>query len=470
MVARIAARGALAGLTVARVKTALGKANVFDADWAQRTYSQVGNFAGARRVAGGAITAFGPDAAYPAGRVEARTLDYARAVIDGGLGYQLEPGSTKFAMFKPAEGQSNCAAAGDGSFLPQGYVEPGPYNVIPPLPDRLFCFNGGIRPLNAQPGNVSLNVALTPADIASVVPAACAINALNQRDYPLFSAALMVADALRGTPHIVFCCAFPVGSTSLSERLLGFTGARASGTVTITGTTAAITVTAATPGLNVADLFLIGTGIAAGTQIVGSVTGDPTGSCTATVNISQTVGPVAFTTKDQRPQQYKNFVMALDAFAAWARANGYTPIMPDLYFIGGEAEGDTSAKANGIVTLKSLQTVVNEFTARLYAGTVNEGKTATIIDAVVNLPRNDPNHDPASNEGLATPFLGNMGRVSNMALAALAMDLEVTAAGARHSTSYIAIASYFCAADADARAHFGPDPALLHKSCGGFIL
>lgn len=380
------------------------------------------------------------------------SLDYA-----AGLGYALEPGTTAFAVLVSGDWQSRGMAATSGGRTSDTAPSPTLYGTTCPFPGKMKCFNNGPLPLDASPGGATaLATALDPADIATVVDADCTLNPLIQRDVPLFYAMWERAAALQETNHVVFGFAFGIGSTSFNDRLYGFKGSRASGTVTISGTTATITVSsgdvAAAP-----NLILIGAGIAANTSIVSIDSGVSTGACTATVSVSQTVGPVAFTTQDQRQQQYKNYIVALDAFAAWARANGYTPIMPDFYFIGGEAENSAVAKANGVNTLKNLRTTADEFTTRLYAGTVNAGKTAWIIDATCNSPRYDINHDPATNEGNDTPSLANMGLVNNMTLAAEAMARETDAAGVANDAKYIAIPTYHYPADADGRVHLGND-------------
>lgn len=441
--------GAIAAVSGAQIRTGLGFRNVFAPDGTRLSHSQIGDFRGARRRAPGVYDVNGPDAVFPQGRLQAQSFNITN------LGLQFEPGRPKALLILFDDAQSNGAGATAGGRSSDAGATATLYNTRNPLPNML-CFNGGIRPLAASPGgSTALATVLSPASIASVVPAADAINPLLQRDTPIYSAMLAVADALRGTDHAVFGLSDAIGSTSLSERLIGFTGSRAAGTVSISGTTATITV--ASGSLSADNLILIGAGLAANTTI--TTTPAPTGTGTFSVQVtpSQSVSSVAFTTQDQKPQQYKNMIAALDAAATWARANGYTPMLPFVTFIGGEAEGDAQLVANGINSLKTLRTVANEFAARLYAGTVNAGQIPWIINAVVASPRYLINQDPPANTGNNSPSLENMGLVSNMALAAVAMVQGVDATGAAYDTKSIAIPAYHLPADPDGRVHFGND-------------
>ncbi|MGL6208406.1 MAG: hypothetical protein ACRC14_01085, partial [Paracoccaceae bacterium] len=337
-------------------RLALGAMNVFDADGVQRTFSQAGDFGAGRRSFGGDILAESPDDVFPSARVRAQTVNYAT-----GLGYALEPGTSAFAVLVTGDGQSPfIGATGGESALPPTRQ----YNLLPPLPRKYVCFNNGPFPLDANTGGPeALETALDLSDIATVVDCADYINPQVQRDTPLLSAGLVIADALRGTSHKVFAFAFAIGSTSFNDRLYGFKGSRAAGTVSISGTTATITV--ASGSLNAKNLILIGSGIAANTFITTDPAPLGTGTFSVQVSPSQTVGPVAFTTQDQRQRQYKNFILALDAFAAWARANNLTPIMPHFFFIGGEAESNAPLVATGRNLFANLREVVNEFANRL---------------------------------------------------------------------------------------------------------
>lgn len=456
MVTAVVARGALAGQTGARIKTALGRPQVFDEFGAQQTFAQgaLAGFSGARRVAAGTYTAFGPDPVYPLARVEPLTLDLA-----AGMGFQYEPGRTAgFAVLWPIDGQSGAIGATSGA---NGLPASAEYNRVPPLPGRFLCFNNGPYPLNAGPGGAAaLATALTSAEIASVVDCADFINTLIPRDTPLFSGGLTVAAAL-ADQHKVFALSFAIGSTSVSERWIGFTGSRAEGTVSITGTTATIDVTSGGGDAVAVGLILSGTGIAANTIITAITGGDPAGACTATVSVAQTVVGLPFETRDQRPLQYQNFVMALDAFAAWARGQNLTPIMPWMCRKSDEADGNAVAVANARKIMTDTRTVVNEFAARLYAGGPNAGQIPWIIDCQVASPTDDINHFPVTNEDAGnqnTPDLSLMGKVSRMTLGSLSMARDVDAAGNRYDTRWVSIAAYHQPSTDGARVHIGDDP------------
>lgn len=452
--------GAYAAVSGAQIRTDLGFRNVFAPDGTRLSHSQIGDVKGARRRAPGVYDVIGPDAVFPQGRLQAQSFNIAN------LGLQFEPGRPKALLILFDDGQSNGAGATAGGRSSDAGATATLYNTRNPLPNML-CFNGGIRPLAASPGgSTALATVLSPASIASVVPAADAINPLLQRDTPIYSAMLAVADALRGTNHAVFGLSDAIGSTSLSERLIGFTGSRAAGTVSINGATATITV--ASGSLSAENLILIGAGIAANTTITTVPAPTGTGTFSVQVTPSQSVSSVAFTTQDQKPQQYKNMISALDAAATWARANGYTPMLPFVTFMGGEAEGDAQSKANGINSLRTLRTVANEFAARIYSGTVNAGQIPWIINAVVASPRYLINQDPPSNVSNNSPSLANMGLVNNMTLAAAAMALEVDATGAAYDTKSIAVPAYYLPADADGRVHFGND-SIGHVLRGEYI-
>lgn len=459
MTTRSAIRGALAGMVGARAQLALGRQNVFTDTGDQLTFGQIGDFKGPRRVAPGAYTVTGPDPTLTDGRIEPRTVDFA-----GALGYQLEEGTNGFVVVLPVCGQSNALAATDGA---DGVGSSVLYNVLPGMPGKLLCFNGGIAPTDANPGGEdALDTALTPADIATVVDARVDINLRKLREMPSYSAGLYLANAL-GDNDKVFLVSMAVGATDTSARVVGFKESRASGTVTITGTTASFDVSSfvATGLAGAPNLSIIGVGIDPATTIVSIDSGDPTDVCTATVSVAQNVGPVAFTTKDQRPQQYQNFAMALDAIAVWAQGQGKTAIMPFWMEIGGEAESTAVAVANALVTAADLVTVADELAARLHAGTVNAGQQPIIINRPPGAPRTNLSNDPPANnngmawpDGVNTPDESNMKKVSNMTLASEVMMRGVDATGAPYSDRWYSVSAYHHPADADARVHIGNDP------------
>jgi len=449
MTQRTSLTGKLSAFGGARIETSLGSRNVFDMTDTQRTYAQdaLGDFSGPRRVAGGDITATGPDAVYPAARIQNRTINFAS------MGFSLESGHTAFAALVCDDGQSLALGATEGSSSLPASRE---INSLPPMPGKYLCFNNGICPRNSSPGGeTALNTALTSAEIASVVDCADYINPLVQRDTPIFSAGLMIADALRHTNDKVFALSFAVGSTSLSERLVGFTGSRASGTLSISGTTATITVSSGS--LNADNLILVGTGIAADTYITTVPAPTGTGTFSVQVSPSQTVASTSFTTQDQKPRQYKNYLMAIDAFATWARGQNLTPILPFFLWIGGNAESDSVAVANARNQNLNLRTVVNAFALRLH-GAANAAQVPWIIDAAVSAPRTNVNHDPVANEGDDTPDLSNMGLVNNMTLSSGQMARAVDVSGARYDTRWVSCATYHHPTTTGARVHIGDDP------------